>query len=157
MPGCPCHLCHLPGVASLPGCPQQQLEVIFHVISQGWDTPRAAPAQGGAGARHSVRGSTAPGVLSRQNYGEISGIVQECTAAFLSCPETIPWAQGVTPVKQKEGEKSLLIGSLCLDLPFQGELSLSQGRAESHSNFCPHQLHSLWNSPELPFPLPGTL
>lgn len=57
-----------------------------------------------AGAGHSLRDSTtASGVLSRQNDGEISGSLQESTAAFLSCPEIIPWCQGVIPEKQKEG------------------------------------------------------
>lgn len=58
-----------------------------------------------AGAGHSLRDSTTvSGVLSRQNHGKTPGSLQEFTAAFLSCPEIIPWCQGVIPVKQKEGK-----------------------------------------------------
>lgn len=121
------------------------------VTPQGQHLPRVR-----AGTGHSLGDSTASGVLSRQNQGKTSGSLQECTAASLSCPETIPCVRDLSQQSKRMG-KSLLIGSLCLDLPFQGELSLSQGRAESNSNFCPHQLHSLWNSPELLFPEPGTL
>lgn len=66
-------------------------------ISQGCDRSGAAPAQGRAGAGQSLRDPTAPGLLSRPNDGEISGSLQECS-------ETIPWAQGVTLVKKKEGK-----------------------------------------------------
>lgn len=141
----------------------------FPVTHRGQHVPRVT-----AQAGHSLRDSTtASGVLSRLNDGKTSKDAQQ-----LSSPAQgqFPGVRELSQESKRRG-KLLPIGSLCLDLPFQGNC-LSQGRAESQGNFalisctawgillsfssqCRESFditaRAFWDFPELLFPMPGTL